>query len=177
VNADRSDGSARGRIRSSRVCPRVFLRVAEIGIDVVASRSSSAHSSSSARGEMITGGRRQELVRQLPRFALGQKPSTNRGSGIERFTNRNLRVGRGRMKNDRRVDVGGQVNGSSRRSRRSHPLNGGRPLTSPFGELSAGARSHSEGRHLWIGPSVALLSRERDSACLGLDELVPGRLR
>jgi len=43
VNADRSDGSARRRIRDSRVCPRVMNRVAEIGIDVVASRSSSAH--------------------------------------------------------------------------------------------------------------------------------------
>lgn len=52
--------------------PARLHRVAEIGIDVVASRSSSAHTTSSARGGMITGGSRQKLVRQLPRFALGK---------------------------------------------------------------------------------------------------------
>lgn len=61
-----------GEDRKLAGMPARLHRVADIGIDVVASRSSSAHTSSSARGEMITGGSRQKLVRQLPRFTLGK---------------------------------------------------------------------------------------------------------
>lgn len=80
------------------------------------------------------------------------------------------------MKNGSWVDVGGQVNGSSLRSRRSPPLNGGWPLTPPLEGVKC-RRSIAFRRKASLGRiRVAILSRGRDSPYLGLVEFVARQL-